>query len=75
MLDDRRVGFKSIGISGAEGIQGLMIGRSGDIVSEVNARPKVRHPFVKAEHLLGDVQLVFLRVDLVGGPALGLLDQ
>ena len=67
--------FKGIGISGVEGIQGLMIVRLGHIVSEVNAGPKVRHAFVKTEHLLGDVQLAFFRVDLISGAALGLLNQ
>ena len=56
-------------------IQSLMIDGAGHIVSEVNARPEIRHPLVKAEHRLGNVQFVFFRVDLVCGAALRFLNQ
>ena len=52
-----------------------MIIRSGYIILEVDARPEVRHSFVEAEHLLGNVQLVFHRVDLVGGVTLHIFNQ
>ena len=73
---DRRADFQEhrcFGNGGHSKLDDRWVGKHR--FSKVNACPEVRHAFVEAEHLLGDVQLVFLRVDLISGAALGLLDQ